>query len=44
MKLLRRKGSRSEKQWENALSVVRTQGARLELTGDLDEINRIAGI
>ncbi|MCH7793471.1 MAG: hypothetical protein IID31_14475 [Planctomycetes bacterium] len=30
MKLLWRKDSRSQKQWENALSVVRVRGARLD--------------
>lgn len=56
MKLLWRKDTRSQKQWDNALSVVRFQGVRLdwpymhlwadklELRADLEQLKREAGI
>ena len=56
MKLLWRKGSQSRKQWENALDVVRVQGARLDwaylhrwaeklkLAEDLDALRNEAGV
>ncbi len=56
MKLLWRKDSRSQKQWDNALSVVRQQGPRLdwaymrewgqrlELASDLQSLQKAAGI
>lgn len=56
MKLIWRKESQSQKQWQNALSVVRTQGLRLDwrylhtwagalgIRDDLDKLKRDAGI
>lgn len=56
MKLLWRKDTRSSKQWENALSVVRVQGARMDwrylhdwaerlgLSDDLDRLKQEGGI
>lgn len=56
MKLLWRKESRSHKQWQNALSVLHTQGARLDwrylhhwadelgVDSDLNELKQNAGI
>ncbi len=56
MKLLRRRDTRSRKQWDNALSVVRVQGSRLDwaylrkwarqlsIEGDLEALAREAGI
>jgi len=56
MKLLWRRDTRSDKQWENALGVVRTVGVRLDWTylhhwadqsnlrGDLDRLKNEAGI
>jgi hypothetical protein len=56
MKLIWRKGTKSEKQWENALSVIKTMGQRLDwsylsewaeqlgIANDLGELRRQSGI